>query len=66
MAKKKRVPKRQRKVPTEKLGLRLVKVRERYREKWKADDMAEFARQLRELADALEKPDRGGKKKGKA
>ena len=64
-AKKKRRPRRQKSVPTEQLGLRLVKVLERYKQKWKPDDLAELARQLREYADALEKPDRGGKKKAK-
>jgi hypothetical protein len=64
-AKKKKKPRRQKAVPTDKLGLRLAKVLERYKEKWKADEMAELARQLREFADALEKPGRGGRKKGK-
>jgi hypothetical protein len=64
-AKKKRRPKRQRQVPTEKLGLRLVKVLERYKEKWKPDDLSDLARQLREFADALEKGGRGSRKKGK-
>ena len=64
-AKKKRRPRRQKAVPTEKLGLRLVKVLERYKEKWKPDDLSDLARQLREFADALEKPERGSRKKGK-
>jgi hypothetical protein len=64
-AKKKRKPRRQKPVATEKLGLRLARVLERYKDKWKADDLAKLARQLREFADALEKPDRGSKKKGK-
>jgi hypothetical protein len=61
-AKKKRRPRRQKTVPADKLGLRLVRVLERYKARWKPDDLAELARQLREFADALEKPDRGGKK----
>lgn len=64
-AKKKKRPRRQKSLPTDKLGLRLAKVLERYREKWKADDLAELACQLREFADALEKPDRGSRKKAK-
>lgn len=63
-AKKKRKPRRKA-VPTDKLGLRLGKVLERYKTRWKPDDMAELARQLREFADALDKPDRGGRKKAK-
>jgi hypothetical protein len=62
---KKKGKKKAKPLPTEKLGLRLVKVLERYKEKWKADDLAELARQLREFADALEKPGRGSKKKAK-
>lgn len=61
---KKKGKKKVKPVPTDKLGLRLVKVLERYKEKWKADDLGELARQLREFADALEK--KGGKRKTKA
>jgi hypothetical protein len=64
-AKKKRKPRRRKVVLTDKLGLRLAKVLERYREKWKPDDLAELVRQLREFADALDKPDRGSRKKAK-
>lgn len=63
-AKKKRRPKRKKLVPTNKLGLRLEKVLERYRERWNPDELAALARQLREFADALEKPE-GGRKKGR-
>ncbi len=63
--KKKKRPRRQKAVPSDKLGLRLVKVLDRYRERWHPDESAEFARQLREYADGLEKPGRGGKKKAK-
>ena len=62
---KKKGKKKAKPIPAEKLGMRLVKVLERYKEKWKADDLAELARQLREFADALEKPGRGSKKKAK-
>lgn len=64
-AKKKKRPRRQKSLPTDKLGLRLTKILERYKEKWKPDDLSELARQLREFADALEKPDRGSRKKAK-
>lgn len=62
---KKKGKRKAKQVPTDKLGLRLVKVLERYKEKWKPDDLADLARHLREFADALDKPDRGGKKKAK-
>lgn len=64
-AKKKKKPRRQKAIPTEKLGLRLVRVLERYKSRWKPDDLTELVRQLREFADALEKPGRGAKKKAK-
>lgn len=64
-AKKKKRPKRQKSIPTEKLGLRLMKMLEKHKEKWKTDDLAELARHLREFADDLEKPSRGSKKKVK-
>jgi len=62
---KKKRPRRQKTVPTEKLAMRLVKVLDRYRERWNQKELAEFARHLREFADALEKPQSGGKKRGK-
>jgi hypothetical protein len=40
-----------------------MNVLERYKERWKPDELSELARQLREFADALEKPERGGRKK---
>ena len=64
-AKKKRRPRRQKAVPADKLGLRLVKSLERYKERWNPKEMSELARQLREFADALEKPASGSKKKAK-
>ncbi len=39
-----------------------MKVLDRYRERWNPDELAELARQLREYADALEKPERGKKR----
>src|SRR5947199_254784 len=64
-AKKKRRPRRQKVVPADKLGLRLVKSLERYKERWNPKELSELARQLREFADALEKPASEGKKKAK-
>ena len=64
-AKKKRRPRRQKAVPSDKLGLRLAKVLERYKERWNKKDLSELARQLREFADALEKPQAGSRKKAK-
>jgi hypothetical protein len=58
---KKRGKKRAKKTPADKLGLRLVWVRERRNPK----ELADLARQLRKLAEALEKPERGGKKKAR-
>lgn len=62
---KRKKPRRQKEVPTDKLGLRLAKVLEKYRERWSPDALSDLARQLREFADALDKPDRGGKKKAR-
>jgi hypothetical protein len=64
-AKRKRRPRRQKAVPAEKLGLRLVGVLERNREQWNPKELSRLARQLREFADALEKPQSGSKKKAK-
>lgn len=52
-------------MPTDKLALRLVRALERYKERWNPDDLSELARHLREFAEALDKPERGGKKKAK-
>jgi hypothetical protein len=62
---KKRRPRRQKAVPAEKLSLRLVKSLERYRVRWNPKELSELAHQLREFADALEKPASGSKKKAK-
>jgi hypothetical protein len=64
-AKKKRRPRRQKTVPADKLGVRLVRSLERYKERWNQKELSELARQFREFADALEKPASGGKKKAK-
>ncbi len=63
---KKRRPRRQKPVSGEKLGLRLVQVLERYKEQWNPDDLSELTRQLRDFADALEKGQKGGKRKARA
>jgi len=42
-----------------------VKSLERYKERWNPKELSELARQLREFADALEKPASGSKKKAK-
>jgi hypothetical protein len=61
---RKKRPRRRKAVPSEKLGLRLVKSLERYKERWNQKELSELARQLREFANALEKPS-GSKKKAK-
>lgn len=61
-AKKKKKPRRQKSVPADKLGLRLGRVLERYKERWNPDELTELARQLREFADSLEGRERGRRK----
>ena len=63
---KKRRPRREKAIPADKLGLRLVRVLERYKERWNPKELADLAQHLREFADALEKPGRGGKKKARS
>jgi hypothetical protein len=64
-AKKKRRPRREKTIPADKLALRLLGVLERYKERWNPKELAYLALHLREFADALEKPERGGKKKAR-
>jgi hypothetical protein len=64
-AKKKTRPRRPKKVSTEKLGLRLANMLERYKKQWDMKELPDLARQLREFADELEGHQRGGKKKAK-
>jgi hypothetical protein len=52
-------------LPSDQLGLRLVSVLERYRKRWNPQELPELARQLRAFADALDKPQPGGRKKAK-
>jgi hypothetical protein len=52
-AKKKRRPRRQKAVPADKLGVRLIKTLRRYQERWPGE-LSELARCLREFADALD------------
>jgi len=60
-ARKKKRPKRQKTIPADKLGGRLVSVLERYRDRWNPKELAELARQLREFADSLDSQ-KGGKR----
>ena len=62
---KKRRPRREKAIPADKLALRLEKYKEKYKEKWNQKELSELARQLREFPDDLEKPQTGGRKKGK-
>lgn len=64
-ARKKKRPRRQKTLPAARLGVRLVKSLERYRERWNPEELSELARQLREFADALDQPKPGGRKRGK-
>jgi hypothetical protein len=52
-AKKKRRPRRQKAVPADKLGVRLIKMLRRYQERWPGE-LSERARHLREFAEALD------------
>ena len=60
-AKKKRRPRRQKAVPADKLGVRLIKTLRQYQERWPGE-LSELARRLREFADAL---DMRGRKKAR-
>jgi hypothetical protein len=60
-AKKKRRPKRQKAVPADKLGVRLIKKPRSYQERW-TGELSDLARHLREFADAL---DMRGKKRAR-
>ena len=62
---KKRRPRREKAIPADKLALRLVRVLERYKERWNPKELADLAQHLREFADGLEKPGRGGKRKAR-
>jgi hypothetical protein len=59
---KKKGRRRAKPVPADKLGLRLGRVLERYKERWHPDELTELARQLREFADTLEGRERGRRK----
>jgi hypothetical protein len=60
-AKKKKRPRRQKKIPADKLAGRLVNVLERYRDRWDPKELTELARQLREFAESLD-TQKGGMK----
>jgi hypothetical protein len=59
---RKKGPSKRKSLSTEKLGARLVIVLDRYRKRWNPQELSELVRQLRQYADALEKPESGGKK----
>lgn len=61
---RKRAARRTKAVPAEKLGLRLVKVLEKYKERWDQKELSLLAQHLREFADSLD-AERGGRKKAK-
>jgi hypothetical protein len=56
---------RRKAVPSARLGPRLMKALERYKERWNQKELSKLARQHREFADALEKPPAGGTRKAK-
>jgi hypothetical protein len=60
-AKKKKRPRRQKAIPADKLGVRLIKTLRRYQERW-TGELSELARHLREFAEAL---DMRGKKRAR-
>lgn len=60
-ARKKKRPRRQKTIPSDRLAGRLVNVLERYRDRWDPKELAELARQLREFADSLDSQ-KGGKR----
>jgi hypothetical protein len=62
---KKKGKKKAKPIPADKLALRLVGVLERYRERWNPKELSDLAQRLRDFADALEKPERGRRKKAK-
>lgn len=62
---KKKGKKKAKPIPADKLGLRLVKVLERYREHWNQKELSVFAQQLREFADELDSGQKGGRKKAR-
>jgi molecular chaperone DnaK (HSP70) len=66
LAKERKKPaKRRTRASAEKLTERLETALARFRDQWNQKDLAELARQLREFADALDNPERGGRKKAK-
>ena len=58
---RKKGKKKIKRVPAEQLGPRLVKVLERYRQRWNPQELAAFTQQLREFADTLDEQ-KGGRK----
>jgi hypothetical protein len=62
---RKKGTRKSKRAPAEELGPRLVKMLERYRQRWNRKELASFAQQLREFADALDEQKGGRKTKGK-
>jgi hypothetical protein len=60
---RKKAARRTRTVPVEMLSPRLVKVLEKYKERWDQKELSLLAQQLREFADSLE--EKGGRRKTK-
>jgi hypothetical protein len=61
--KKKKRPRRQKAIPSEKLAGRLASVLERYHARWDPKELAKLAQQLREFADSLDSQKPGRKSK---
>ena len=53
-ARKKKRPRKQKVIPSDRLALRLAKVLERYRDQWDQKELVELAERLREFADSLD------------
>jgi len=58
---RKKKTRRRKAIPSDKLAGRLVKVLDRYRDRWDQKQLAELARQFREFADTLD-AQKGGRK----
>jgi gas vesicle protein len=63
-AKKQKKPRRKKTLPAQKLGPRLLKTLEGYRERWDPKELSDLAQRLREFADSLGVEGTGKKRKG--
>jgi len=61
---KKKGTKKAKRLPVDKLALRLTTMLERYKVRWDQKEWGQLANQLREFADALEKRQRGRQRDG--